>query len=197
MRGSYIGEIVRAHTSEFSAVVPPALLEQGNLPVCLGTLVKVQTARAAVYGIVSFIEHAPFDSSRKILPHGKSRDELRKEMPQVFELLQTEFTAIAVGVETAEGKLVQTVPPTPPDLHDFVYATSSHDLARFLERAPTFLRLVLQSRSTVSDEIIVAFFRNYQAQMSRQCLVKLGKELSYLLSDDYRRLESILMRIYD
>lgn len=197
MTHSYIGEIVRAHTAQFSAAVPPSLLTHSTLPVQLGSLVKVETARLPVYGIVSFIEHLPLDASRKVLPHGRSRDNLRREMPQVFELIQTEFTALAVGYEVASGKLVQAVPPTPPDLHDFVYPTSSEERARFFNQTPTFLRLILQSRDTLPDEILVAFFRHYQAELGRQQLIALGKELSYLLGDDHRRLESILMRIYD
>ncbi len=70
-------------------------------------------------------------------------------------------------------------------------------MAAFLKHPLTFLRLILQSKDTSPDEVIVAFFRNYQAQLSRQDLIALGKELSYLLADDHRRLESILTRIYD
>jgi hypothetical protein len=196
MKSTHIGEVVRSNTVQFSAVVPQALLQETLSPVKLGQLVKVATAHAAVFGIVSFIEQSPIAAHRQIVPHGKTKEELRREMPQVLELVHTEFTALTVGFYLG-SKILQAMPPTPPDLHDFVYHASHDDVAAFLKHPLTFLRLILQSKDTSPDEVIVAFFRNYQAQLSRQDLIALGKELSYLLADDYRRLESILTRIYD
>ncbi len=193
---TYIGEIVRSNTAQFSAILPKELAEQPQLPVQLGTLVKVEMTHLAVFGIVSFIEHAPIETNRKVLPHGKTKLELRREMPQVFELVHTEFSALIVGFQ-ANGKILQALPPTPPDLHDFVYPTSRNEVEVFLKKPPTFLRLILQNKETVPDEVIVAFFRNHHAEMERQDFIALGKELSYLLGDDHRRLESILTRIHD
>lgn len=193
---AYIGEIVRSNTTQFSAVVPQDLAQQMQLPVQLGALVKVEMARFTVFGIVSFIERAPIEANRKVSPYGKTKAELRREMPQVFELVHTEFSALVVGFQE-NGKILQTLPPTPPDLHDFVYPASRDEIGAFLKKTPTFLRLILQNRETIPDEVIVAFFRNHRAEMTRQDLIALGKELSYLLGDDHRRLESILTRIYD
>lgn len=39
---TYIGEIVRSNTAQFSAILPKELAEQPQLPVKLGTLVKVR-----------------------------------------------------------------------------------------------------------------------------------------------------------
>ncbi len=67
----------------------------------------------------------------------------------------------------------------------------------FFSKSPAFLRTILNSRDASPDELLVAFLRNYHAYLSRPQLIAIGKELSYLLGDDHRRLESILSRLSD
>ncbi|KER09658.1 MAG: hypothetical protein HY22_09880 [[Candidatus Thermochlorobacteriaceae] bacterium GBChlB] len=186
----HIGEVIASNTTQFSAVVPSLFSEQTALPIQLGSLVKTESGAVSIFALVSFIEHLPTEANRKVSPHGKTKAELREEMPQVFELLQTEFTALALGYETA-GKLFQSTPPVPPNLHDFVFPASESDARRFFSK-PTFLRALFQHADAAPDNLIVAMLRRYRTLFSLQELVALGKELSYLLADDHRRLEFIL-----
>ncbi len=194
-RELHIGEVIASNTAQFSAVVPPLFSEQTELPIQLGSLVKTESGTVSVFALVSFIEHLPTETNRQVSPHGKTKAELREEMPQVFELLQTEFTALALGYEAA-GKLFQSMPPMPPNLHDFVFPASESDARRFFSK-PTFLHALFQRADVAPDDLVIAMLRRYHALFSRQELVALGKELSYLLADDHRRLELILERILD
>lgn len=189
-----IGEVIASNTTAFSAVVKSGFGDA--LPVKFGDLVKTETSGMKIFGIVSMIEHAPTEPNRKVAPHGKSKDALKREMPQVFELLQTEFRALVVGYETPRG-FAPSAPPVPPDLHDFAYLTNEAEQKTFFAKTPAFLRLILNSRDVSPDELLVSFLRNHLAQLPRPTLVNIGKELSYLLSDDHRRLESILSRVCD
>jgi hypothetical protein len=196
--GAPIGEVIASKTSLFIAALAPRV-ETGvekKSPVAFGSLVAARTGEINIFGIVSMIEHLPTESNRKVSPHGKTKAELRREMPQVFTLLQTEFSALVVGY-TRNGLVSPSLPLVPPDLHDFVYPASESDLKQFFKRQPAYIRLILNSYDVMPDELIVAFLRTYLGVMTRQELVSVGKELSYLLGDDHQRLESILTRIYD
>ncbi len=194
MRHNPIAEVIASNTVAFSAVIQNTFGEA--LPVKFGELVKTETSGMKIFGIISLIEHAPTEPNRKVAPHGKPKETLKKEMPQVFELLQTEVRALIIGYETKQG-VVQSVPPVPPDLHDFVYLTHEDERKNFFSKTPSFLRAILNARDASPDELLVSFLRNHLAHISRPMLVSIGKELSYLLGDDHRRLESILTRIYE
>jgi hypothetical protein len=61
-----------------------------------------------------------------------------------------------------------------------------------------FLNLIIESRSTVApDEVIAAFLRyaSLTHPAPEEFLVKAGKELAWTLSNDIRRLDSILKRL--
>lgn len=189
-----VGEVIASNTTAFSAIVRSDFGDA--LPVKFGELVKTETSGMKIFGIVSLIEHAPTEPNRKVAPHGKPKAELKREMPQVFELLQTEFRALVVGYETPRG-VVPAVPPVPPELHDFAYSTSEDEQKHFFSKTPAFLRTILNCRDATPDELLVAFLRNHHAYLSRPQLIAIGKELSYLLGDDHRRLESILSRLSD
>jgi hypothetical protein len=194
MNSEPIGEVIASNTTAFSAVVRSSFGD--TLPVKFGELVKTETNSMKIFGIVSLIEHAPTEPNRKVAPHGKPKAELKREMPQVFELLQTEFRALVVGHQT-QTAMVPSIPPVPPDLHDFAYSTTDEEQQAFFSKMPAFLRTILNARDASPDELLVAFLRNHRAYTPRPVLISIGKELSYLLGDDHRRLESILTRIID
>lgn len=192
MNSEPIGEVIASNTNAFSAVVRSRFGD--TLPIKFGELVKTETSHMKIFGIVSLIEHAPTEPNRKVAPHGKPKAELKREMPQIFELLQTEFRALVVGYEAAHG-VVPSIPPVPPDLHDFAYLTSEDEQKSFFSKTPAFLRTILNCRDASPDELLVSFLRNHLTYLPRPLLISIGKELSYLLGDDHRRLESILSRV--
>ncbi|MCS6989532.1 MAG: hypothetical protein NZM06_08455 [Chloroherpetonaceae bacterium] len=189
-----IGEVIAANTTAFSLVMSGRFGDE--LPVKFGSLVKTETNGLKIFGVVALIEHAPTEPNRKIAPHGKPKDALKREMPQVFELLQTECRALIVGY-AHRGALTQSFPPAPPDLHDFAYPTTDDEQEAFFSKPPAFLRMLLNSRDVAPDELIVACLRNHLPRLSRPRLVEIGKELAYLFGDDHRRLESILLRVHE
>ncbi len=192
--GENIGEVIASNTSA-SQAVGTKQDPMEDIEVCLGQLIKIRTTQEQeVFGIVSFIEHAALDSSRLVTPLGKSREELQKEMPQVFELIQTIVHTIHVGYNT-NNSFVQGLPLQPPRLHDFVYETTTLEQQQFFESSPQFIRLIINAKNPHTDELIVAFLRQYKTYLKKDSLVKIGKELSYFFSDDHRRLESLLERI--
>jgi len=192
----HIGEVVSSNTVSFSAIVPDDQNSESNLPVRFGELIKAEAEAFDTYAVVYYIEQAPTDSHRKVLPYGRTKNELRREMPQVFELIQTSFHALIVG-HGNEQKLSQGLAPQPPSLHDFVFSTTPEEQIAFFEKGFSYLRIFMNSQEVQPDELLVSFLRQYFSIIEKRKLVAIGKELSYLVGDDHRRLERILERIFD
>jgi len=191
---SHIGEIILSNSIGFHAAANKTDT-LGAAPVQLGQLIKTEVKENyTVYGLVSHIEHNPIDTSRKIMPLGMSQEKLQREMPQVFELIQTVFQVIHVGFKN-EGGICQGLPLQPPYLHHFVLETSQDEQREFFQNSPVFIRLIINAKLLNPDELIVAFLQQHKSLLNHDSLVKMGKELSYFFSDDHRRLESLLERL--
>ena len=148
-----------------------------------------------VVGIVFNVFTHSIEPSRRPTAYGKTEEELRLEQPQIFELLRTEFQALVIGYVDERGP-VQVLPPQPARIHSFVYACNDEEVRAFT-RTDDYLRSILNTSKIPTDELLVATLRcTLEAHGgSRAYLVRIGKELSRLLGDDYDRLSSIIRRI--
>ena len=146
---------------------------------------------AVVYNVVT---GAP-DSVHKPIALGMTRDELRAEQPHIFSLLQTDVHAAIIGYEQ-DDIVYQHLPPHPPDVHDFVYASTQNEVIEVTQTFE-FLRLLLHITSVPADELLAATIREAQKTTSRpdSFLIAAGQALSQLLQNDYDRLLSLLRKI--
>lgn len=191
-----IGEIIAASTNQFTAqVLPSSELDWSRVPP-LGSLVRAvsETVPAQVLGVVCHVETTGLDGVHRPLALNLSRQQLREQQPQIFDLLTTQFEAVTVGYLEA-GIFYQYFPPYPPQIHDFTHLCPDAELTRFTERL-FCLRTLLQHPAS-SDEVIAAFLRLSSRARGgeREFLVTAGRQLSALLKDNYDRLASILQRL--
>lgn len=190
MSEKYIAEVIESSTTEFAA---QARELHGSPP--FGTFVKAGTSPTC-FAMIYTISTGSTDPNRRPIAYGKTEEQLRKEQPQIFELLRTEIRAKIVGYADEYG-IQQLVPPQPPKLHSFVFTCTTEEVQAFTQRFEYF-RTLLGIGGTLNDELLIAAIQQScgcQAQAARSCLIRAGKELSRLLRDDYDRLESILRRI--
>lgn len=191
-----IAEVIESSTRSFQAEVyrevdPPAF----------GTWVRVPQGRTALYAVVSHVEIGSFEPNRRAVAFGKTPDELRREMPQVLELLRTTFRAQVVAFQPHGGPIRQTLPPHPADIHAFVEACSSDEVTAL--GAPfDYLRTLVRhpDPSVPIDDLLVALLGQiYTAHGGKhggeQALLAAGRALSRLMDDDHERLQSILRRV--
>jgi len=186
----YIAEVIESSTIEFSAQTREL---NGSPP--FGSFVKVGKSPTSIAMICDIITGSA-ELNRRPVAYGKSEEELRKEQPQIFELLRTEIKAKIVGYSDGV-EMRQLIPPQPPRLHDFVYACTPEEVGKFTQQF-SYFRTLVGIGGTVSDELLIAAVQQScrcQAISPRACLVRIGKELSRLFRDDYDRLESILKRV--
>src|SRR5437763_5958068 len=121
--GPSLGEIVEASTTHFRAVATETFS-----PPAFGSFVRTSDGSRTTYGVVAHVEHASIDPSRRAIPLGRTWDELRREQPQVLELLTTEFEAFCVAFVEEGHALCAYLPPVPPRVHDFVEACTAAEI---------------------------------------------------------------------
>ena len=186
-------EVIASSTAHFTAEA-----YADAEPLSLGQWVRVPVRdQTEVYALVSQVDMAPYDEGRRTVALRKSEEELRREMPQVMELLRTTLRAQIAAHRDAQGRMRQTLPPRPPRIHDFVYPCSTEEI-RTLGAPYDFLRALVNNPepSVPTDDLIVAVLTQVKAaHRSEEELVVAGRALSRLLRDDHERLQSILRRV--
>ncbi|GIW21049.1 MAG: hypothetical protein KatS3mg068_0056 [Candidatus Sericytochromatia bacterium] len=192
-----VGEVISSSTTSFTA----QCIKQDdlNLPKApyFGSFVicKSEDLNFDTIGIVSEIISGSIDSLHIPTAMNLSREELRLQQPQIFDLLKTEFNCITVGY-LEDGKVYQYIPPHPPQIHDFVYSPDKDIIIKITQKLE-YLRTLLNYSSSLSDELIAANIRYcYKLRgLDRNFIINVGREISNLLKDNYDKLSSILIKI--
>jgi len=192
-----IGEVIESSTRQFVTEV----YEDATAPA-FGDWVRVSgEGEGTLFGLVSHVETGSYDSSREAVALGLSPEERAEEMPMVQELLRTTVRSLVLACRDRDGRVRQTLPPHPPDIHDFVYpCTDAH--VRGLNAPFDFLRTLVEhpDPAVPVDDLLVAVLRRIHTahggeQGGREALVRAGRALGRLLDDDHERLQSILRRV--
>ncbi len=186
---SRVGEIVESSTKGFVARSPRI----GQSP-SFGCFVKTDS-KPVVYGLVYEIITESRDPGRKPDPYGKSIEELKREQPEIFELLKTEFRALTIAYSEKES-IRFSLPPIPPHIHYFVYECTREEV-ELLSSEDFFLRTIISSPNVPVDDLIISSLRYAQdaRQFDKEYLVRMGKSLARFFRDDYERLSSVLRRL--
>lgn len=154
-----------------------------------------------LYGVVGHVETGSVEPGRRATALGMGRAELRREMPQVLELIRTTFRAQILAYRDTRGDLHQTLPPRPAALHDMVRACSDATVCAL--GAPfDYLRTLVRhpDADVPADDLLVAMLRRLDraygaGEEGQRALLDAGRVLSRLLNDDHERLQSILRRV--
>lgn len=193
----HMGEVIEANTQQFKAQVlrNERGTEWARVPA-LGALVRVdcQETHTQVLGVVCQVETTGVDSVHRPVALNLTREQLRQQQPQIFDLLRTDFLAVTAGF-IDKGTYFQYFPPYPPQIHDFAFSCSDEEVKRFTDRL--FCLRTLLANPAVNDEVVAAFVRHAQHCRAGDTdfLLRAGRELSGLLKDNYERLSGILLRI--
>jgi hypothetical protein len=162
----------------------------------LGCVLK--TGNPPTYAVLKNVVSGALDPGRRVLPRGAEEfqdEDVYRNNPQLVKLLNTRMEASIVGFEQ-DGKSRPGLPPSSPRLHAAVYVCSPNEVERFTIDTD-FLRLLLDTRTPVNDEVIVACLNAAANCHSdpRGFLVTAGRSLARGLRDDLGRLDAILGRL--
>ncbi len=189
-----VGEVIEASSAEFTA----QCYKLDQAPP-LGSLVKTQDKSGEIYGVVYNAETHSFEPGRRVVARGenmKAEVEIFEANPQLSRLLTTDFKVLVVG--HVQGKSWHHyLPPKSAPIHSFVYTCQLEDVGAFTQSLD-FLSIIVNARIPVPvDEVIGACLR-FASQAHNDpnaFLVKAGKELACMLSNDAQRLNSLLKRL--
>ncbi len=194
MRALKVGEVVETATSRFTA----HCYELHGAPP-LGSLVRTGPPGRPVFGLVAAVRTASIDPGRRPVARGREEadpEEIFRQNPHLAQLFRTEFEAVIVGY-AENGAVRQTLPPTPPRIHDFVYLCTPQEVTGFTERLD-FLGLLLEQASPAPvDELVAAALRQAAGHRPapEEFLVRAGRELARLLAPNPVRLQLLLRRL--
>lgn len=183
------GEVVEANTRSFVAVSPRV----GESPA-FGNFVK--TGREPiVYGVVSEIVTESREPGRRATAFGIPLEELRREQPHIFEILETQFQALSIAY-SRNGRIRYSLPPVPPSIHSFVYDCTREEVAELVSE-DFFLRTIISSPNAPVDDLLVSslIYAQEARNGDKDYIVRMGKSLSRVFKDDYERLSSVLRRV--
>ena len=185
-----IGEVVGASTTRFRAVASKVFE-----PPRFGSFVKVSSSGGLVYGVVSNVETASFDSTRRAMAFGMPWEQLVREQPQIVELLQTEFDTVVIGYGD-EDSLHHYLPPYPPRLHDFVSRCPPTEVAALTDSLE-FVRTLASLRDGPVHELVAAAIREASIARGRDAIFvnEAARAVAELFKDDYELAMSIVRRL--
>ncbi|MBX9686022.1 MAG: hypothetical protein K2X27_04930 [Candidatus Obscuribacterales bacterium] len=193
-----IGEVLSSSITAFTAESwsENELTDSAKMPQFGSFLKSISESREiCVYAVIYDIVRAPIDQHHKPTALKMSRAELKREQPQIFSLLKTEWHTLIIGYK--QGNQVQNgLPPFPPEVHDFVAPLDKSELLRLTENLD-FLRMLSAISKVPTDEILAASIKNAASARDDEYdyLVEAGQYVSRMLRDDYDRLASVLRKI--
>ena len=198
-----VAEVIASNTREIVAEVYP----DARVPA-FGSWVEVETEdQTVLYGLVSHAEIGSVEPGRQAVALGADydRDRIRREMPQILELVRTTVRAQILaywdGRSRRDGQPVvrQTVPPRPAALHDCVRACGPEAVAALAAPFDVLRTLARNPDPAVpADDLLAAALRNLADAYGDEgdaVLVEAGRALARLLDEDHERLQSILRRV--
>lgn len=200
-----VAEVIASSTREILAEV----YAEAQVPA-FGSWVEIETEDGMVlYGLVSHAETGSVEPGRQAVALGAhyDRDRIRREMPQILELVRTTVRAQVLaywdGQKKVEGRPLvrQTLPPRPAALHDRVRVCGPDAVAALAQPFDVLRTLARHPDPAVpADDLLAAALRNlYEAHGGgadgEAVLVDAGRALARLLDDDHERLQSILRRV--
>ena len=187
-----IGEVLSANITSVTAQI-----WTGKTIPSFGSFLTCKTEQSNnIFMVVYNVSQGPSDDNHYPRAFGLTREELAREQPQIFSLLATTIEAQIVGHATDDGRYYHSLPPLPPQIHDFISPAPSEELNAFCSKL-TFLRLLTQITKVPQDELLSACIGKLylHKRQNYDFLLEAGKELGHLFSHDYDRLIAILRKL--
>jgi len=194
-----VAEVIGSSTREIVAEV----YRESKTPP-FGAWVEVDTDDGTtLYALVSHAETGSVEPGRQAVALGADydRDRIRREMPQLLEVIRTTVRAQVLAYRDPAGRVRQTLPPRPAALHDRVRLAGPEAVAAIAAPFDVLRTLARHPDPDVpADDLLAAVLRQLHdahggGEDGDRILVDAGRALARLLDEDHERLQSILRRV--
>jgi len=178
---------------------------QWDIMPALGSLVVAECNNQKLFGLVAQISTGSIDQGRQPFPYQKTEEELKREQPQIFALLQTQAVCITLAYSSntprsnnQDRTLYYQLPDYPPKIHAFARPASLEEVNYFFTSTGYLHLLASSSISFLPIEDILLALLKYYAEhctLSTDYLDSFISSYSLLIGNDYRRLKIFLQRL--
>lgn len=187
---NYCAEIIESGLHSWKALC----WNLDNIPA-FGSLMVASHKGRTIFGLVYQIQTGANDPNRVPFAYKKTEEELRKEQPQIFELLKTTFACITVGYKQ-NNEIVYQIVPEPLQIHTFVSpATTEEQRVFFLQEHFIHLLFSMAPQIISLDELLLASITQNKLQQEQTLLMKIFEAYAILTGNDYHRLKFFLQRV--
>ena len=188
-----VGRVLRASTRGFTCGTHSGRINQRH---DFGAFVKVPIANSGdlfVIGVIYAVEiKDDLLVSELVMAESVDANVLRDQREN--RMIPVEISVLNVGYGAAD-RFVHSLPPRPPMSLSSVDLCTADEVYYFTQQ-PNFYRLVLNASEVPTDDLVGAMLRYasmaYHPDERYNFMVNCGRELANLLSNDMRRLRSIL-----
>ncbi len=184
-----IGEIISVESSFIVAE------GSANMLPSLGSLIKTNDSSCYYFLVVSLFTESR-TPGRIPIAYGKQIDVLKKEQPQIFELMKWGFRAVPVGKKGETGQLL--LPEHLPEIHSLLYLVSSEELKEIFGSSSFIDTLFCIDSDKVPerDEAIMRLIKNYigflKSDERSDALLDIAGKITLILRDDYTVLKRFI-----
>lgn len=193
MSDKHVGEVVQSSISQWTVQA-----WQWDCVPEFGSVVCLESDGRQIFGVVHYIKTGPEDERvRQVFAYQKTEIELRREQPQIFEFLKTQFSCLPLGY-LVDGSHIYALPSQPPRIHAFVRLATPAELTGLFRNEGVVHVLFGQSaKIDYFEELILAILRYLQpfGLVNRSLLLQLTSSLALIMANDYRRLKLFMDRL--
>jgi hypothetical protein len=156
----------------------------------------VLTSKSNIWGLVYDVQTAPNDPIRQPQALRLTDEELQKQHPQIYNFIETTFSAIVVG--HGSNHIFYHLSPFAAKLHSFV-KKASIDEEKVFFKDYAYLDMIFENSQNIVNlnELLLAIINRYNklGLLNNQLIAEFINNLSHLYGNDYIKLNLLLKRM--
>lgn len=187
-------EVIESNLHSFTA----QCWQWDKLPT-FGSLVEVTTNNHKVLGCVTQIRTESIDPTRKPRAYQKTEEELLREQPQIFEMLQSIFTVQVIAYQQLNtGQIRYLTPLQPCKIHAFIRKADEETFSTLFS-TPDFLHMLFACQNNIDsiDELLLAILHQIESRdlLTKAFFDKFYQSFALLHGNDYKKMKLFFERI--
>ncbi len=162
-----------------------------------GSIMVTTNSNVHIFGIVAHIQTGSNDPGRYPFAYQKTEEELKREQPQIFALLETLVSCVILGYQK-QNECYYQLPEYTAKIHGFVRPATIEEIQSFFSN-PLYLHVLFSNTAlpVSTDELLLGLLTQLIANnaITESHLYEFIHTFSALSKSDYCRLKLFLQRV--